>query len=121
MAIETVRHNKTVNRMTVDYAMHMLIEKASKSMTVEDFDGLSDSIETVIEEQTYYLSETVRNIANVITFDEKSGSLHGGEEAGRLLYVIAHNVEMIGVMGNLAANARWYSQRKTKGEYPFDK
>jgi len=119
MATQTV--NDAAKHVTLDCIMTALLDKASKTMEAGDLDILSESVESVVEEQTHYLSETIRNIANSVILDKSYGSLHQGEEAGRLLYVLAHNVEVIGVLSNLAANARYHSNEKAKANSPFGK
>nr|WP_315203992.1 hypothetical protein [uncultured Albidiferax sp.] len=98
-------------------ALALLWEKASPAMDTRTLQWFADGAGNQVATQTMHLSGWLGSLACLVSQDHTVGSFQSAESTGGLLFSLAHQVDGLHGMAEIAADAN-YRLRERLGEQP---
>ena len=114
MATDTVNHKRSQD---LEQWARTLLEHASRSMEVAEFEQLSKDMAMMKEAQMATLRAAVYGMATLAL--ESPGGSPSKEDTVDFLWLIANSMETLEAMDHLASMGAWYGERKAAGLSPF--
>jgi len=114
---QTEQEPTTAPRLGVPYIfniLHLLLDKAADNLTSEELDWLSLGAASSVYCELDNLHAVVAGIAGLVAADTDAGNFRSGDETSRLMWSIAHQIDVIRGLETLAHNAEVQSENKRR-------
>lgn len=105
----------TAPRLGVPYVsniLHLLLDKAADNLTCNELEWLSKGAAETVYCELDNLHAVVAGIAGLVATDTDAGNFRSSDETSRLMWSIAHQIDVIRGLETLAHNAEVRSEDK---------